>query len=150
MGWRFRQADTLTTDPFETVNNLWGSQIIGIRSVDVDAGGRERFRLGLIDADRDGRYHTIGTDQVILSEYGRDSAAIDPYLPSQGPLKSQTFIQVNRETYLLLDIDSLGRSVQLIPWEGRPPTDPTARLKTFLGKVPVQTLAGEPTYLQLS
>lgn len=150
MGWRPWQRDTVALTEYQTVLGVFGDQVINVRSADVEAAPELRFRLGLMDGNQDGRFHTIGLDRVVLSEYGRDTTALDVSLPNQGPLSARTFVQIDRHYFLLTEIDSLGRSVRLASWDGRPPVEPAARMKTFLTKVPVATLEGEPHFLALN
>ncbi len=144
--WSPWSEDTSQLNDFETVlyhNGVWR---VDARSVDVEYGST-RFRLGMIDADQDGRFTTPGLDLLVLSVYGVDTAALDPYLPSIGLVQTKNFIQVDRSYFLLTDLDSTGQSISLIPWDRQPGEELTAQLRTSLGKIPVRTCTGEEVYL---
>ncbi len=122
---------------------------VSIIAADLEITGL-RFRISLIDVNQDGYFDTPDMDMLVLSPYEQDSVAIDFDRINIGKLKKRNYIKVNRTWFCLLEIDSLGQQLRLVPLEKTPRDEIVAEYCTRWKPVAVTNTKGEATYLKRS
>lgn len=123
------------------------AQRVWVRSADVNING-VRFRIGLIDTNKNGHFHERETDYIVLNDYQTHTARLASYLPHIGPIRKRTFFQIDRHFFEIILFDAWGRRIIIQPCLERPDEPVVAYLQTSFPKIPVETLDGQPTFLK--
>mgnify|MGYP001795270035 CR=1 FL=1 len=125
-----------------------GVQKVATRSVDVDIPTGQ-FRLSLIDMNQNNLFGEVGIDLVVLSPHQQESVPINLGTANVGILRPSNIIQVDRNFFLLRNIEPTGKAIELIVWERAPLNAVVASMQARMKQIPVHNTAQEETHLSL-
>lgn len=91
----------------------FGDQRLNVRSASVRVG-EWAFQIGVYDEDCDGSYSSLGADLVLVGEFEGEYLSRSK---SGGatPIAAETLVQVDDQTFEVLEIDPAGAFVRIVP-----------------------------------
>ena len=123
--------------------NWFADQTLNIRSASVRVGERS-FQIGVYDENCNGSFADLGGDLVLIGEFEGEFL---PKSRSDGasPLGEETLIQVDDQTFEILEVDPDGGFIRIVPSD-----KPYTRLKngSLLPKFELVMLSGESLSLE--
>lgn len=112
----FHWADEPIPDSTEFDTKIWkgggnGLEAITIRAADVVVE-KSKFRLALVDYNRNGKFNEIGIDKIVVAPYKADSMALSNSLSYMGDITGSTKFRVDRGVYILTHLAEDGTEVR--------------------------------------
>ena len=136
-----------------TTTYLWNRQTQQIDTVWIKGGdlafGDSKVRLNVIDRNRNGKFNDTNFDEILLSQYNKDTVFIHRLYSKLSVIQPALKIAVDSSVYLISNIEESGNSLEMRLLEEALPGRENSLLR-YYSKIPeieIEKLTGEKVKL---